>query len=522
MKKIFTLIAVALLGMGSVHAQTEGVVELSWDTMVKNEAGDNTADQNEIKFEGNGFVLKPTGGRAQAKTIREECGKVLNIKNNTNQVLQIPVGTKVYKINFYGWSQGDNWTYLGAYGPTTSEWEWEEKNVASNLNDDIIANAKYPLDPCVVSDAYHENEAYATQYPNGDRVYHNAGYCFASLDFSDEPYEGEFCFVFKGNNQERVWMVIYTTKEAAAAAEAAEPVTLGKDKSQTIFLDAAAAAKAEIAANTIELSWSTMVKNETGDNALDQNAIEFYADTTTQVKTEFILKPAGGRTQAQTIREYCGNVLNFKNNTNQTLVIPADKKIYKINFYGWSQGDNWTYLAAYGPNTTEWEWQQEAISNMNDEIIEKATYPIDPCVISEAYHENEAYATQYPNGDRVYHNAGYCFASIDFSNEPYEGEFCFKFGGNNQERAWMVVYTSATAAAAAPKAEAVLQGKENSVQKWIEAGKAAEEATGINTFSIQRSTFSNQRSTLYNLAGQKVGKDYKGIVIMDGKKVVLK
>ena len=56
MKKIFTLITVALLGMGSVHAQTEGVVELSWDTMVKNEAGDNTADQNEIKFEGNGFV----------------------------------------------------------------------------------------------------------------------------------------------------------------------------------------------------------------------------------------------------------------------------------------------------------------------------------------------------------------------------------------------------------------------------------------------------------------------------------
>ena len=108
MKKIFTLIAVALLGMGSVHAQTEGVVELSWDTMVKNEAGDNTADQNEIKFEGNSFVLKPTGGRAQAKTVREECGKVLNFKNNTNQTLQIPAGTKVYKINFYGWSQGDN------------------------------------------------------------------------------------------------------------------------------------------------------------------------------------------------------------------------------------------------------------------------------------------------------------------------------------------------------------------------------------------------------------------------------
>lgn len=233
MKKFFTLIATALLAFNlNAAAQTEGVVELSWDTMDKNETGDNAFDQAAITFNNNdGFILKPEGGRTQAKTEREYCAKVLNFKNNTNQTLVIPEGTKVYKINFYGWSQGDNWTYLYAYGPVAGEWEWTDP-IGTGIKDNaiIIEQAKYPLDPCVVG------EAYVATSP----VYHNAGYCFASLDFSDEPYEGQFCFVFNGNNQERVWMEIYTTKEAAAAAPGAEDVKLGKDKSQTIYIDAAA------------------------------------------------------------------------------------------------------------------------------------------------------------------------------------------------------------------------------------------------------------------------------------------
>ena len=128
MKKFFTLIATALLAFNlNAAAQTEGVVELSWDTMDKNEAGDNASDQAAITFNNNdGFILKPDGGRTQAKTEREYCEKVLNFKNNANQTLVIPEGTKVYKINFYGWSQGDNWTYLYAYGPETSAWEWTD------------------------------------------------------------------------------------------------------------------------------------------------------------------------------------------------------------------------------------------------------------------------------------------------------------------------------------------------------------------------------------------------------------
>ena len=44
--------------------------------------------------------------------------------------------------------------------------------------------------------------------------------------------------------------------------------------------------------------------------------------------------------------------------------------------------------------------------------------------------------------------------------------------------------------------------------------------TGIATVANSQKTLANTQ--IYNLAGQKVGKDYKGIAIMNGKKVVLK
>ncbi len=498
-----------------MNAQSNGVVELSWDTMVKDEAGTNAADQTNTEFWADeaagtktGFILTREDGssRTQARTERESCAKVLNAKNNSVQKLVIPAGTKVYKINFYGWSQGDNWTYIYAYGPSSSAWEWTDP-IGSGIQDNktIIEQAKFPLDPCVVKEE-NAKDGYSP-------AYHNAGYCFASLDFSDEPYEGEYCFVFNGNNQERFWMEIYTTKEAAATAPAAEAVTIGKDKSQTIYIDAAAAELAEIAANTIELSWDTMVKDEEGTNAADQTNTEFWADEAAGTKTGFILarEDGSGRTQAQTIREYCGKVLNAKNNSVQKLVIPAGTKVYKINFYGWSQGDNWTYLYAYGPSSSEWEWTDPIGSGIQDNktIIEQAKYPLDPCVVNEE-NAKDGYSP-------VYHNAGYCFASLEFSDEPYETQFNFVFNGNNQERFWMVVYTSEKAAAQAPKAESATQGKENSVKMFIEAGEAAE-AAEINNIRAGKLL----QGKRFNLSGQEVDGSYKGIVIENGRKFMVK
>lgn len=237
MKKLFTLIAVALMGSGNLFAQSD-VIELSWDTMIKDEAGTNAADQTNTTFEAEGWIFTREDGsaRTQAQTIREECGKVLNAKNNAAQKLIIPNGTKLYKINFYGWSQGDNWTYLYAYGPSSAEWEWTDP-IGGGVQDNtkIIDNAKYPMDPCVVNEA---NVKPSSSGVSETTCFHNAGYCFASIDFGDEPYEGNFNFIFNGNNQERFWMVVYTSKEAAAAAPAAEAPRLGKDKSQQNFVTA--------------------------------------------------------------------------------------------------------------------------------------------------------------------------------------------------------------------------------------------------------------------------------------------
>ena len=528
MKKIFTLIAMAMLGLGSASAQN-GVVELSWASMEKVtlDNGDITCpDQNNIKFlnaDGteNGFVLTPAGGRDQKKQPnmeREYCaGMALNFKNNTDQKLVIPNGVKVYKINFYGWSAGDNWCYINSYGPSSSEWEWVQPSV-SNQNDDIIANAKYPLDPCVVSDSYHSNDAYATQYPNGDRVYHNAGYCFASMDFSDEPYEGEFWFRFGGNNQERAWIVVYTTAEAAAAAPSAEPVGQDKSQSQTIFIDAENQRQADLIANTIELSWDTMVKNEDGTNAADQTNTTFWLDEQAGTTTGFILTREDGtaRTQAQTEREHCTKVLNAQNNKVQKLIIPEGKQVYRINFYGWSQGDNWTYLYAYGPSSSDWEWTDPIGSGIQDNrtIIEQAAYPLDPCVVNEA-NAKDGYSP-------TYHNAGYCFASLDFNTDidadgiadPIEGEFCFVFNGNNQERYWMVVYTSPEAAATAPAPEAVTIGKENSQTIYIDAYEAGVMPVFTNAITTN--------DAVYNMAGQKVSTGYRGLVIQNGRKYVVR
>ena len=237
MKKLFTLIAMALLGMGSASAQD--VIELSWDTMIKDEEGANAADQTNTGFylaDGtteSGFILTRDDGdsRTQAKTEREGCAKVLNFKNDKVQKLIIPKGTGIYHINFYGWSQGDNWTYLYAYGSDPKNWEFEDK-IGTKIMDNktIIENAVYPLDPCVVV-AENAKNGYSP-------AYHNAGYCFASIDFGNDPYTGQFCFVFSGNNQERAWIEVYTTREAADKAPKAEAVTIGKENSQQNFLNA--------------------------------------------------------------------------------------------------------------------------------------------------------------------------------------------------------------------------------------------------------------------------------------------
>lgn len=258
------------------------------------------------------------------------------------------------------------------------------------------------------------------------------------------------------------------------------------------------------AQDVIELSWDTMIKDEEGANAANLTNTGFYlADGKTE--SGFILTRVDGgeRTQAKTEREGCAKVLNFQNNKEQKLIIPNGTGIYHINFYGWSQGDNWAYLYAFGSDPKNWEFEDKIGTKITDNktIIEQAKYPLDPCVI------NPEGAKE---GSVAYHNAGYCFASIDFGKEPYTDQFCFVFSGNNQERAWIEVYTTREAADKAPAAETVTIGKENSQQNFLNA-------EGISTVKAEK--FSG---AIFNMAGQRVDRNFKGLVIKDGKKIIVK
>ena len=65
---------------------------------------------------------------------------------------------------------------------------------------------------------------------------------------------------------------------------------------------------------------------------------------------------------------------------------------------------------------------------------------------------------------------------------------------------------------------------------WVDGGDASvgsqywakSHATGIENVTLKPSTLDSRPSTMYNLAGQKVSDSYKGIVIQNGKKFVVK
>lgn len=478
MKKLITLLVMAVICL-TASAQIPEKFTIGTETY-------NTEKGSDSKwvFTAGGVDVTIDVGNRKFGPANEFDG--CNFKNTTKYALTLPEGMKVYRIQMIGYAQGTNFSYLCAYGAGEKEgYEWYEPlGNGVKRNSIIQSQCKYPIESVGFghddAQANAENKGQATDGSDDPSIRkHTAAYLFADIDFGNDPYTDEFPFYFAGNQQEYAKIILYTTRAAADAATTEISSAGGSDTG-------------------IELSWDTMLKNETGDNTADQNNIKFLDANGNE--TGFILQPTGGRAQALTEREGCTKVLNFKNNTKQNLIIPEGTSVYKINFYGWSQGDNWTYIYAYGVGDKDgWEWV-DAIGNGekdNNKIIENATYPIDPCVTTQ--------------DAPIYHNAGYCFASIDFGNDPYTGEFPFQFSGNNQERAWIVVYTSKEAAAAAPAAEAVKIGKENSQKNFI--------TNGISTPSIMKQ---NENAAIYNMAGQRVDASYKGLVIKNGKKYIVK
>lgn len=227
MKKIFTLVATALMAVG---AYAQDVVELSYSTL------DQTNSTNTVwKFTGTDITVEPTGGRDISKCGVERGGWAngLNFKNNTTSTIVLPAGVQVYRMELAGFSQGDNWCYLYAYGSADGDWEWTDP-IGSGIKDNttIKEQAKYSLDPCMASDV------------NGGYTFAAPGYTFAAIDFTDPenpaaflPYEGALAIQFNGNNQETAMIRLYLSEAAAkeAAAGIEETVVVEDDENAPIY-----------------------------------------------------------------------------------------------------------------------------------------------------------------------------------------------------------------------------------------------------------------------------------------------
>lgn len=435
MKKIFTFIASALVGL-SAFAQESDVIVLSasnYDAAKTEELGGQ-----DWYFNGTQVYLNMSG-RAWREVERQGWNNGLNFKNNTKYTIQLG-DVKAYRIEFAGFSFGDNWDYLYAYGvgDAADGYEWVDpigQNVLDNVT--IIEQAKYPLDPCESSmDA---------------PVYNKAGYTWAVLDFTDDPYEGIFPFIFSGNNQEQCLIRIYTTKEAAEAA------------------------------NNSKFSFEVSTYDAEKTEAMGGQDWYFQG-------TDMYLNMSG-RAWKEVERQNWNEGINFKNNTKYTIQL-GENKVYRIEFAGFSLGDNWDYLYAYGVGDAAdgYEWVDPIGQNVLDNvtIIENAAYPLDPCLTS----------MDAP----VFYNAGYTWAALDFEDEPYEGVFPFIFSGNNQEQVKITVYLTRAAADEAASVYVKPVYDLNAVESLIE-----------NT---------SGHDTIFNLFGQKVDENYKGIVIKNGKKYI--
>ena len=209
MKKIFTLIATALFALGA-NAQSTDVVELSAATYDA-----STSDNNTWHFTGTDITIVPDGGRAAGpKTFPENATgddivySSLNVKKDSKQSIKLPEGVKLYRIQITGFSQGDNFDYIYAWGQEIGgEWDFTDP-IGKGIQDNATINstAKYPIDPCGYK---------------GSRVAESTrevGYIILDEDFGNEPFEGEFSYFVSGNNQADLNYKLFLSRAAADAA----------------------------------------------------------------------------------------------------------------------------------------------------------------------------------------------------------------------------------------------------------------------------------------------------------------
>ena len=118
-----------------------------------------------------------------------------------------------------------------------------------------------------------------------------------------------------------------------------------------------------------------------------------------------------------------------------------------------------------------------------------------------------SYEFTVPEGDNGMRSIVFNLAEVKYANDYYFKDFQWYVKDANLEAEGKTMENLINAT-----------GAENF---WIKENKGAPEsaATGISTVVTENKKGS---AVIYNLAGQRVSNDFKGIVVKNGKKVVLK
>lgn len=251
---------------------------------------------------------------------------------------------------------------------------------------------------------------------------------------------------------------------------------------------------------TVLMSFNN-VKAEDGIVTLSRDTYDAANSTTEIYKftgTNFVLNMHGRTLPAEpftqpvwTEKGYVNKCLNFKNNQTYSITIPAGTQGYRIDIFGNSQSTdhNWNYLLAWGAGDetfegVAYEFVDPIGKGVQMNIKTTAKYPMDPCSGGVSVKDGTQSTTFDPNNTIV--------ASLDFGTLPYEGDFNFYGSGNNQYNLLFKIYTTREAADNA--------------------------GSGISNITAEKAA----NNIRYNISGQRVDKNYKGIVIENGCKKIVK
>ena len=475
MKKIFTLVAAAFVAVG-VSAQVQSTrVELS--PLYADAANSDGATW---KFTNTDITITNVDAKTYASTgIYTDANGVatarefMKMSRGKKWTLVVPEDRAVVRIEFWGFSNSSamNWAYLRYVTNPAVEVLADVSPEGQVKENETIKAYAHPFSPEAVT---------AEAAP--------------LAVFEDKlGWYGELSFYFDGNNQVGANIVVYTVPDAEI-----ENYDPAKDNSIKAELDMPAA---PIQSTRVELS------------PLYADAANSDAATWKFTNTDITITNVDAKTYASTGRYYdaatsadatpevadttAREFMKMSRGKVWTLAIPEDRAVVRIEFWGFSNSSamNWAYLRyVTNPAAT-------ILADVSPEgqVKENETIKAYACPFSPEAEAAEA-APLAVFADQL----------------GWFSEISFYFDGNNQVGANVVVYT-------VPEAdlENYDPAKDSSIKAELDM-PVVEEPSAIESVENDEVKALDPNAPMYNILGQPVGADYKGIVIQKGAKFILR